>query len=297
LGSHFPQAAQKALGQTIMAKLGFDFEHGRLDTSSHPFCGGVPSDVRITTRYDEKDFTSALMGVIHETGHARYEQNLPKAWSGLPVGAARSMGIHESQSLFFEMQIGRNPNFLEYILGDLQQHLGLENSPESLNNLKHVYARVEKGYIRVDADELTYPIHVILRYQIERDLIEGKIEVADIPGRWNLAMMENLDLSTEGRYDIGCMQDIHWTDGAFGYFPSYTLGALYAAQYQKVIAERLGDFDGLIRSGRFEDIFDQLNTMVWSKASLLDTEDLISHGSGEALNPQYFREHLERRYL
>lgn len=297
LGGHFPQKAQRALGQAVMAKIGFDFDHGRLDTSSHPFCGGVPSDVRITTRYDEQDFTSALMGVIHETGHARYEQNLPQAWSGLPVGAARSMAIHESQSLFFEMQMGRNPNFLECMMEDLQKHLGVTQSPASLSTLKSIYARVEKGYIRVDADELTYPIHVILRYQIERDLIEGKIEVADIPERWDLAMKKNLGLSTEGRYDIGCMQDIHWTDGAFGYFPSYTLGALYAAQYQKVIAERVEDFDSLLRSGRFDAIFEELNSMVWSKASLLETEDLVLQGTGETLNPQHFRAHLQRRYL
>jgi carboxypeptidase Taq len=162
---------QKSLSLEVMSKLGFDFDHGRLDVSTHPFCGGVPNDVRITTRYDEDDFTSALMGVIHETGHARYEQGLPHQLAGLPVGQARSMGVHESQSLFFEMQLSRSPEFIALLAPSAREAFERENDKALTNeNLALFNTRVKPGYIRVDADEVTYPAHVILRYEIERDL-------------------------------------------------------------------------------------------------------------------------------
>ncbi len=222
---------QKTLGLEVMKLLQFDFEHGRLDESVHPFCGGVPSDVRITTRYDEAEFVQSLMGIVHETGHARYEQGLPQHLAGQPAGEARSMGIHESQSLFFEMQVGRSDPFI----GHLANLAGKQFSGSEFEqkNFQKIYTRVKKDFIRVDADELTYPAHVILRYEIERDLINGNIKHTDVPELWNTKMQSYLGLSTQGNFTNGCMQDIHWTDGAFGYFPSYTLGAMYAAQYFK----------------------------------------------------------------
>ncbi|HEY7865828.1 MAG TPA: carboxypeptidase M32, partial [Psychromonas sp.] len=231
---------QNALGLEIMKLLQFDFNHGRLDISSHPFCGGTSQDVRITTRYDETDFVQSMMGIVHETGHARYEQGLPKNLKGLPVGEARSMGIHESQSLFFEMQLGRSKEFIDQLVPLALKHFP-DNNPDVLkaSNLQKIYTRVKPGLIRVDADEVTYPAHVILRYEIERDLINGKINYADIPELWDLKMQQYLGLSTAGNYKNGCMQDIHWTDGAFGYFPSYTLGAMYAAQFMTAMKKQV----------------------------------------------------------
>ncbi|MGF1683526.1 carboxypeptidase M32 [Photobacterium minamisatsumaniensis] len=293
----FPIEQQKVLSLELMTKLGFNFNHGRLDVSTHPFCGGVPTDVRITTRYDEDDFTSALMGVIHETGHARYEQGLPKKWAGLPVGAARSMGVHESQSLFFEMQLSRSECFIN-ILAPLAADTFKRYDDPSLTpeNLTLLNTRVKPGLIRVDADEVTYPAHVILRYEIERDLIEGNIEVADIPELWDKKMTEYLGISTKGNFTDGCMQDIHWTDGAFGYFPSYTLGAMYAAQFMAAMRKEM-NVENLIRERNLQPIFNWLDKHVWKKASTVSTDQLLIDATGERLNADYLKAHLETRYL
>ncbi|MBJ7538413.1 carboxypeptidase M32 [Marinomonas transparens] len=293
----FSTDRQKALGLEVMKLLQFDFNHGRLDQSVHPFCGGVPSDVRITTRYDEKDFVQALMGIVHETGHARYEQGLPKAFSGLPVGEARSMGIHESQSLFFEMQVGRSKSFISHLSRLSMDAFNAHQDPVfAEENLYKIYTQVEKGFIRVDADELTYPAHVILRYEIERDLINGVIEHTDVPDIWDEKMKASLGLSTQDNYKNGCMQDIHWTDGAFGYFPSYTLGAMYAAQYKASMVKSL-DLEVAIESGDLSPIFQWLNDNIWSQASLHSTDELVKRATGETLNAAHFRKHLEGRYL
>jgi carboxypeptidase Taq len=179
----FPAASQRALGLDAMKLLGFDFEAGRLDESAHPFCGGVPEDVRMTTRYRDDSFLQSLTGTIHETGHGRYEQNLPREWLGLPVAGARSMGLHESQSLSFEMQLASHPGFAGLLQPLVERHLGTQRG-FAAENLHKLMTRVAPGYIRVDADEVTYPAHVILRYEIERPLIEGRIEVEDIPALW-----------------------------------------------------------------------------------------------------------------
>lgn len=292
----FPIAAQQALGQQVMGLLGFDFAHGRLDVSSHPFCGGVPTDVRITTRYNEQEFVSSLMGIVHETGHARYEQGLPRQLLGQPVAEARSMGIHESQSLFCEMQLGHDPAFLTLLAPHICAHFG-EQAALAPANLVKLYNRVEPGFIRVDADEVTYPAHVILRYELERDLIEGRIEVADIPALWDAKMQQWLGLSTQGNYQNGCMQDIHWTDGSFGYFPSYTLGAMYAAQLRFALERELGNMGELIAAGRLPEIFAWLGRHIWSQGSRYGTDELVSRATGEALNPHWLRRHLEQRYL
>ncbi|CAH1528908.1 Metal-dependent carboxypeptidase [Vibrio harveyi] len=291
---HYPAEKQKALGLEVMKLLQFDFEHGRLDESVHPFCGGVPTDVRITTRYDEKEFVQSLMGIVHETGHARYEQGLLKSLAGTTAGEARSMGIHESQSLFFEMQVGRSQAFVEHLARLASNHF--EGPEFAKDNLSKIYTHVEKGFIRVDADELTYPAHVILRYEIERDLMNGIIKHTDVPELWNEKMKAYLGLSTEGNFKNGCMQDIHWTDGAFGYFPSYTLGAMYAAQFMAAMKQTV-DVDGAIRSGDLSPIFTWLSDNIWSKGSLLSTDDLVSQATGDVLNAKHFKAHLESRYL
>ena len=294
----FPEGDQKALGRDVMELLQFDFNHGRLDISTHPFCGGVSEDVRLTTRYKDNDFVEALMGTIHETGHARYEQNRPDNRS-LPVGRHRSMGIHESQSLFFEMQLGRSSGFLKHLQPLIIKHLcNGESKPfADLNNLEQVYTQVRPGKIRVEADEITYPAHVILRYEIERELIEGSIEVDDIPELWNQKMQDSLGIHLGNDYANGCMQDIHWPMAAFGYFPSYTLGAMYAAQLFAALKQQLPDIEAQISRGELTPVFDWLKTNIWSQASRYSTDELITRATGEALNGQYLKNHLKQRYL
>ena len=294
LNGPFEIKAQQALGQAVMAYLGFDFNHGRLDISSHPFCGGVPSDVRITTRYNEADFSSAIMGIVHETGHARYEQGLPKQWRGQPAGLARSMGVHESQSLFCEMQLGANPAFLRQLQPLIKQHLGCEFSAQDL--ARH-YTRVNPGLIRVDADEVTYPCHILLRFEAEKAFIDGSLSVDDLPDFWSSQMQQLLGINTDGNYRDGCMQDIHWAVGELGYFPSYTLGAMYAAQCRFALGRSLGPIENLIDNGQLSQVFDWLGSHIWSKGSLLTTDELIIQATGEPLNSQYLAKHLKQRYL
>jgi len=292
----FSVEKQRELGLKVMAKLGFDFDRGRVDVSSHPFCGGVPEDVRMTTRYDEDDFVQSLMGIVHETGHARYEQNLPESLMSLPVGVARSMGIHESQSLFFEMQMGRGKPFLESIHKEVIEAFG-DTEAFGIENLANIYNRVEPGYIRVDADEVTYPAHVILRYEIEKALMNGDIEANDIPDMWNEKMKTYLGLDTKGNFTQGPLQDIHWTDGSFGYFPSYTLGAMYAAQQFKVVEKTYPNINESIAKGDFSQAFTWLKKNIWQKGSLLTTDELMKEATGETLNPKYLKDHLIQRYL
>ncbi|HBZ15627.1 MAG TPA: carboxypeptidase M32 [Pantoea sp.] len=292
----FAIESQKQLGLSVMKTLGFDFNHGRLDVSAHPFCGGVPEDVRITTRYNENDFLSAMMGVIHETGHARYEQNLPQQWRGQPVAQARSTAIHESQSLFMEMQLGRSKAFLQHIHPQVVALMGDQPALELQNFIRQTQ-RVKPGFIRVDADELSYPAHVILRYEIERALIEGEIEVDDIPALWDEKMQQSLGIDIRGNYRDGCMQDIHWTDGAFGYFPTYTLGAMYAAQLFQAVKRAIPQVETLIQQGELQPVFDWLQQNIWQHGSRFPTQQLLINATGEALNPHYFRQHLEQRYL
>ena len=292
----FPVDQQRALGVEVMGLLGFDFEGGRLDISTHPFCGGVPQDVRITTRYKEATFAPSLMGIIHETGHARYEQRLPRDTVHLPVGRARSMGIHESQSLSFEMQLARNPAFLQLIAPLVKKHLG-DQAAFDAGNLARMVTRVHRGFIRVDADELTYPAHVILRFEIERALIAGEIEAEDIPSLWATKMHDYLGVDVAGNYENGCMQDIHWPMGMFGYFPSYTLGAMYAAQYFATIRKIHPDMDDRIASGDLSPVMDWLDANIWGQASRWSTDALVTRATGEPLNAAHFRRHLEARYL
>jgi carboxypeptidase Taq len=290
----FSTANQEALGRDVMGFLGFDFNQGRLDISSHPFCGGVPGDIRLTTRYDEADFTQGLMGIVHETGHARYEQGLPKQWRGQPVGGHRSMAIHESQSLFCEMQLGRGNGFLTQIQPLIAEHLGSVLNADALTN---IYTRVKPGLIRVDADEVTYPCHVLLRFEAEKGLIDGSLQVANLPEFWAENMKSLLGVDTTGDYQNGCMQDIHWAVGELGYFPSYTLGAMYAAQFRYAIEKCLGSVDTLVAQGKIHAVFDWLEHNIWSKGCLLSTDDLVKQATGETLNPEYFKRHLEQRYL
>lgn len=291
---------QKKLGEEVMSALGFDFNHGRLDVSHHPFCGGVPDDVRITTRYDEENFMSALMGVIHETGHAMYEQGLPVAWRGQPVGEALSAGTHESQSLLMEMQACRTVEFFHFLAPRAQRvFLGSEsNNPVwSPDNLFKLYTGVARSLIRVDADEVTYPLHVILRFEIEQALIEGDLEVDDLPGAWNEKMQQYLKVDTRDDYANGCLQDVHWPAGLFGYFPTYTLGAMTAAQLFAAAEQAHSGVLTEIGSGDFKSLLTWLREKVHGNGKYLNFTELMTEATGRPLEVAPFREHLEARYL
>jgi carboxypeptidase Taq len=298
LNAPFPIERQKALGLAMMEALGFDFEHGRLDISHHPFCGGVPTDVRMTTRYVTSDFLTALMGILHETGHGLYEQGLPKEWSHWPLGKARGMAIHESQSLFVEKQIARSPEFWEWAMPLVREHLGAKAIADwELDDiLAHVH-RIERGLIRVDADEATYPLHVILRFEIEKDLISGALAPKDVPEVWDGKMNEYLGLRTIDDPKDGPMQDVHWPSGAFGYFPSYTLGAMIAAQQWAALEKAQPNIRDDVRQGRFVGLNDWRREHIWSQASSWSTPELLERATGEPLNATYFADHLRLRYL
>jgi carboxypeptidase Taq len=289
----YPIEKQRELGLAMMGAVGFDFTHGSLSVSHHPFCGGVPTDVRITTRYKTNDFLSALMGVLHETGHALYEQNLPAEWTHWPLGRARGMAVHESQSLFVEKQVGRNPAFWRWALPVVEQHLGERFSLETI--LPEVH-KIERGLIRVDADEATYPLHVILRFELEQDLVAGRLDVADIPEAWDAKMRDYLDLGTIDNPADGPMQDVHWPGGTFGYFPSYTLGALMAAQQWAAIERAMPEVENDLAAGRFDALNEWRRERIWKKASFYSTPELIEQATGEKLNAAHFKAHLEKRY-
>lgn len=292
----FPLETQEALGRRIMGEMGFDFDHGRLDQSLHPFCGGVPDDVRITTRYDKTDFSKALMGVIHETGHALYERGLPVAWRRQPVGHARGMSLHESQSLLMEMQACRSREFMTFLAPLARETFGGAGDAWSADNLHRLHNRVMPDFIRVDADEVTYPAHVILRYRLEKALIAGEMAAADIPEAWNSAMVTLLGIEPPDDAK-GCLQDIHWYDGAWGYFPTYTLGAMTAAQLFQAACESNPEIPGGIAKGRFAPLLSWLRTNVHEKAASLSGEEILMQATGRGLDPACFKAHLRRRYL
>lgn len=292
----FAIPAQRQLCEQVMQLLGFNFAGGRLDVSTHPFSGGAPEDVRLTTRFREDDLLDSLFSTIHETGHGRYEQNLPRELLGQPIARARSMAIHESQSLAFEMQLGRHPGFALHLAPLVVQAFGAQPAFEPAN-LHRLMTRVAPSLIRVEADEVTYPAHVILRFEIERALINGDAEAEDIPAMWDEQMMALLGLDTRGNYRQGPMQDVHWPGGAFGYFPCYSLGAMYAAQWFATLRRKHPDLDQRIAQGDLAVVFDWLRDNIWLQASRWNTDELTRRASGEPLNPAHFRAHLEARYL
>ena len=292
----FSIAAQEALGRQVMELFQFDFDHGRLDVSLHPFSGGTPDDSRITTRYTEDDFTQSLMAVVHETGHAQYERGLPKAWRGQPVGTSRGMAVHESQSLLFEMLAARSPEFIGHIAPTLREMFAGSGPAWEDANLVRLYHKVERGLIRVDADEVTYPLHVILRYRLEKELIGGTLAVRDLPEAWAEAMRELVGVVPETDTD-GCLQDIHWPSGAFGYFPTYTLGALGASQISAAAKSEDDSIMAGIAKGDFESLLTWLRANIHGQACKLMPGPLIEQATGAPLGTAAFKAHLEARYL
>ncbi len=296
LTGEFSVERQRRLGEEIMRILLFDFHQGRFDVSAHPFSGGATGDRRITTRYDETDFTKALMGTIHETGHSQYESGLPEAWAYQPVGRSRGMTLHESQSLLFEMQAARSREFISFLAPIARAELAGEGDGWDTENLTRLYQRVEPSLIRVDADEVTYPLHVMLRYRLEKALIEGEIEVGDLPAAWNEAMEDLLGIRPPSDAD-GVMQDVHWYEGIFGYFPTYTLGAMTAAQIFTALRRDVPDVLAKIEHGDWAPLLGWLRENVHGLGCRFTPDGLIEHATGAPLTAAPFLAHLRRRYL
>jgi carboxypeptidase Taq len=280
----------------LMERIGFDFANGRLDTSAHPFCGGTPDDVRITTRYNEDDFARALMGVLHETGHALYQRGLPAEWRRQPVGRARGMAVHESQSLLLEMQACRSRAFVKFAAPILREAFGGAGPGWDEDALYRRQTQVRRSLIRVDADEVTYPAHVILRYRLERAMIEGDLVPAELPGAWAEGLRGLLGIAPNTDRE-GCLQDIHWYDGAWGYFPTYTLGAMIAAQLFAALRHAVPEVMEAIAAGDFAPLLGWLREHVHSKGSLLTTAELVQGATGRPLETASFERHLRDRYL
>jgi carboxypeptidase Taq len=296
LDGPFPIAGQRAFCRAMMERVGFDFAHGRLDESHHPFCGGVPEDIRITTRYAVDDFMPGLMAVLHETGHALYEQGLPRRWRHQPVGKARGMGLHERQSLMIEMQACRSKAFIAFAAPLMAQAFAGEGPAWAADNIHRHYIRVARSFIRVDADEVTYPAHVILRYRLERAMLAGDLALADLPGAWNDAMEELLAVRPPNDAE-GCLQDIHWYDGAWGYFPTYTLGAMTAAQLFAAAVDAVPEIPEALARGEFAPLLAWLRENVHERGSLLTAPQLVTEATGAPLAATPFKAHLKARYL
>ena len=288
---------QQQVAKEIIEEMGFDFLRGRLDISAHPFCSGHRDDVRLTTRYSITDPFVGITGAIHEAGHGLYEMNLPEIYKSQPVGQAAGMAVHESQSLFMEMQIGRSRKFCAYLAKVLHNKFGNLKIFDT-ENIYNTINQVKPGLIRVDADEVTYPLHVILRFEIEKDLFSGKIRIKDLPEIWREKMKLYLNIDVPNDQD-GCMQDIHWPLGSFGYFPSYTYGAMIAAQlytsavekYTQILEESAGGKNYFYLINKF------LNESLRSYGRLYEFDDLITQATGKKLNPKIFIGYLESKYL
>lgn len=287
---------QAALGRHLAERMGFDFKRGRLDVSEHPFCGGAAEDVRMTTRYDEADFLSSVLGVVHETGHALYEMGLPRAWTRQPVGQVPGMGLHESQSLLMEMQAARTPEFLGYLAGAASAHLGLGPDALSREALARHALRVERSLIRVDADEATYPLHIIVRFTLERALISGDLAVKDLPTAFRDAM-ERVVGRRPGTDREGCLQDVHWPAGAFGYFPSYTIGAIAAAQLFAAAVEAHPAIPSELARGELTSLRGYAHEHVHQHGARWDTSGILERATGRGLDVDALLRHLRRRYI
>ena len=290
----FPIAAQRTLARRLAETVGLDFESARLDESLHPFTGGIPEDSRITTRYDESDFTQALMGVLHETGHAMYERARPVAWRRQPVGEARGMTMHESQSLLIEMQVCRSCGFLDWAAPIICEAFEGCGAAWRSDNLYRLAVQVNRGFIRVDADEVTYPAHVILRYRLEKAMLADDLPIADLPAAWNKGMLDLLGVEPPDDR-LGCLQDIHWSMTSLGYFPTYTLGNLYCAQFfEKALADHPSLYEEFAQ-GEFGTLKTWLNTNIHALGRTYRAAELCEHVTGAPLSADPLMRHLESK--
>jgi carboxypeptidase Taq len=291
----FPSSVQDRVTQELVAALGYDFAHGRQDKAAHPFCTSFSrDDVRITIRFDEKDLDGALYGALHEAGHALYEQGIPQEYDATPLGGASSLGFHESQSRMWENQVGRSRPFCEFALPKLQEAFpDLRNV--TADTLYRAVNRVKPSLIRVEADEVTYNLHVLLRFELERDMLTGRLKVADVPAAWNAKMQEYLGI-TPPTDSVGVLQDVHWSGGMLGYFPTYTLGTLLSAQLWHTMKQTLPDVDDQIRHGEFAPLLGWLRQNVHHYGRKYEPDELVRLVTGEPLNAQYYVDYLKAKY-
>ena len=287
---------QREIGLYLMNAIGFDFSRGRLDISQHPFCGGAYQDIRITTRYNENDPFSSLEGIMHETGHAMYELNLPEQWKYQPAGQSRGMAMHESQSLLIEMQITRSKPFKKFLSNILKNKFDLKNECWDVDNIYKIGTRVNKSFIRVESDEVTYPLHIILRFNLEQKIFNDEIKINDIPELWNdeYKKLFNKEVDIDSN---GCLQDVHWYAGLFGYFPTYSLGALTAAQLASQLRLDILNLDDQVENGDFKELIQWLKSNVHSKASLYSSNEILQQVTNSNLNAKYFEDYIKNRYL
>jgi carboxypeptidase Taq len=296
LSGHYPVERQQAFNREVAESIGFDFEAGRIDTAVHPFCSGMaPYDTRLTTRYDETDFLSSLFGVLHEAGHGLYEQGLPKDWRGQPVGNSVSLGVHESQSRLWENHVGRSRGFWEKWLPRAIHHfphlMGL--TPEDL------YAAVnqaERSHIRVEADEVTYDLHILLRFELECAIFSGDLAIADIPGEWNRRFESYFGLPVRNDAE-GCLQDIHWSMGIFGYFPTYSLGNLNAAHLASAAKSQDPAVAAAFASADYAPLLAWMRKHLHEAGSLHLPDDLVTRAAGAPVTSEALVSHLRERYL
>lgn len=288
--------AQKKFNAYLLPLIGFDMEGGRLDETVHPFAQSVNTgDVRITTRYQKENVRSAIFGTIHEAGHGMYEQGVNPDYEGTVIRRGTSFGIHESQSRFLENMVGRSKEFWTYFYKDLQDHFPNQLKDVSLDDFYRATNRVDASLIRVEADELTYNLHIMIRYEIEKALFGGEIEVKDLPEVWNRKIEEYLGI-TPPTDTLGVLQDIHWSFGGFGYFPSYSLGNLYAAQILYTFLKEMPDFYDKIEQGDFMAIREWLRENIHQYGKLYSPNELIVKVTGEELDAKYLIQYLEEKY-
>ncbi|HEY8504854.1 MAG TPA: carboxypeptidase M32, partial [Gemmataceae bacterium] len=296
LRGEFPVDRQEAFGRAAAEAIGFDFTAGRLDVTSHPFCSGIgPGDCRITTRYNPHFFNEAFFGILHEAGHGIYEQGLDPEHFGTPLGSAASLGIHESQSRLWENQVGRSRPFWEHYFPKARETFPGPLSDVSPDEFYFAVNEVTPSYIRVEADEATYNLHIILRFELEQGLVTGDLKPADVPGAWDDRFEQLLGLRPPSA-KLGCLQDIHWSMGGIGYFPTYTLGNLYAAQLMAAARRDLGDLDADFRRGEFGRVKDWLNANVHRHGQRYRPEELCRRVTGSPPSHRPLVEYLKAKY-
>jgi carboxypeptidase Taq len=292
----FSVARQRSLAMDVLKTLGFPFDRGRLDESEHPFTEGVPGDIRVTTRFDAADPFSGLLGAVHETGHAMYDLGLPLKWRDQPVGRDRGLALEESQSLLFEMNLCRSRSFVRYLKPLLEKYLQVTGPEWSEENLYRHLIRVKRSLIRMDADELTYPVHIMLRYELEKKILDGALPVADLPEAWNANLEQRLGIRPANDVE-GCLQDIHWAVGHFGYFPSYALGAVIAGQLNEALRAERPSLDEEIAAGQFGGVMDWLRDNVHGVGARLPVQELMKQATGKPLTAAAYLRYLETKYL